>query len=423
MEECNQRPERVGLHGLVMDFVRILVRRNRVFQGLFCVVGLWVNNGIFAADTADSLPAVDDLIREGVELVDEGKYDPAIERLKAALVHEPKSILARYELSYALYKAGRFSEAKRHLRRAMRHPDHSELVYQLLGNAYDQTGRTGKAIRFYRKGLERFPSAGNLHLEMGVVAANSGDWASALGWWERGVLVDSRHSSNYFWASKAMARAHEFGWALMYGEAFCNLERNTSRTMEMSIDLVSYYRHSVRMVKRGDARYTPTVRLSRTLPGPAAETSKSGMADPIALIHQLQGIMETALLLLLEERGDAEDHPLRLRDIHQWRAITLELLGTTLKDDVTGKGGARRHAVLAWWSALDDKGVFEAYNYWLLTFGDKAESSLWAKENTEQLEMLYEHLNEFSMPVDGVVYTSRLAGLERNVDQGIENKP
>lgn len=175
-----------------------------------------------------------ELKNQAIELMDNGKIDESLKLLEQAQQIAPEYINIPYEIAFAYQLAKNYDKSIEIAKPLLKHPDVFDQVYQLIGNSYDLKGDKEKAIKIYDKGIKKFPNSGKLYLEKGIVIASQEKWFEALDVWEKGIIADPTHSSNYFYASQVLTQTDEKIWGIYYGEIFLNLEPNTQRTSQIS---------------------------------------------------------------------------------------------------------------------------------------------------------------------------------------------
>nr|GFC49048.1 hypothetical protein [Tanacetum cinerariifolium] len=147
-----------------------------------------------------------------IKLMDEGKLDESIALLQEARRLDPARSTYSYELSYAYYQQKKYSQAIELAEPLLKLPDANDRTFELLGNIYDNNGNAAKAIDTYEAGLRKFPKSGRLQLELGIMY---------------------------------MGDKNEEVWGMLYGELFMNLERNSTRTAEISKLLYDTYKSQI----------------------------------------------------------------------------------------------------------------------------------------------------------------------------------
>lgn len=181
------------------------------------------------------------LKNDAIELMDIGKINESLDILLKAQEIDPDYINVPYEIAYAYLLLKDYDKSIKIAKPLLKRKDVFDLVYQLIGNNYDLKGDKLTAIKYYDKGLKKFPNSGKLYLEKGVVIASQNKWIEALDVWEKGIVADPNHSSNYYYASQILVQTEEKIWGIYYGEIFLNLEPNTKRSLQISDILYNTY--------------------------------------------------------------------------------------------------------------------------------------------------------------------------------------
>src|SRR5690606_28824665 len=97
----------------------------------------------------------------------------------------------------------------------------------------------------YEEGMKIFPNAGNLYLERGNIYLDRGFHDEAIINYELGIKADPMFSSNYYRLALLSLNSDNKFSGLIYGEIFMNLERTSSRTIEMSKLLYDTYKNAI----------------------------------------------------------------------------------------------------------------------------------------------------------------------------------
>lgn len=172
--------------------------------------------------------------QEALNQEDKGNFEEAIRLLDEAKKLNPENIYYPYELAYAWYLNKDYKTAQKLLVDVLKEKDPTNRVYELMGNCYDYLGDAAKCISTCEAGLKRYPNSGVLHLEMGNMNRVKKDYDKAMNYYEKGIELDPKFPSNYYWAAKIYCNSTEAVWGMIYGELFINLERGGKRTEEIS---------------------------------------------------------------------------------------------------------------------------------------------------------------------------------------------
>jgi tetratricopeptide (TPR) repeat protein len=127
-----------------------------------------------------------DLLKEGVQLYDESKYDQALAKYQQALTAEPTNDAAQAEqaLTYQLLK---------------RNPNSSvgPTLYVTYGNSLDALGQFKQAEQAYRQGMKRYPDSYALYYNLGVAQAGQQQYPAAIASLQQAVARNPGHASSH----------------------------------------------------------------------------------------------------------------------------------------------------------------------------------------------------------------------------------
>jgi len=183
-----------------------------------------------------------------------GRYNEAIALIRKAQKLDPKNIRYDYELAYTLYLKKDHDKSIGLLTKLIQRPDATGKFYQLLGNIYDERKFPDKALETYRSGLLRFPNAGELYYEMGILKLKKKDLGNALYFFEQGIERDPAYPLNYYRAAKLFISSNEKVWGMIYGELYILLHPFNEKTGEISKLLYETYLKQVAIVPGGQAK-------------------------------------------------------------------------------------------------------------------------------------------------------------------------
>lgn len=236
--------------------------------------------------------------------------------------------------------------------------------FQILGNSYDLYHQPDKAIQTYEEGLKKYPNAGRLYLELGVIHTDSKNMNKSLSYFEKGIQVDPDYPSNYYWASKVFSGSNNSVWGLIYGEIFMNLERGSKRTEEISKLLYDTYKQGITILS--DTAYE--VSFASNNIDISYLTAKDKPPLPFGpMIYE-----PTLLLSLISEKTIDLNSLSRIRE----RFIKLYYEnGYNMKYPIN---------VFEYQNKVLQTGHMEAYNHWLLMIGNENEFDNWIKEKENE---------------------------------------
>lgn len=319
--------------------------------------------------------------RAAISLMNEGKFAESIKLLEEAQQLEPDDINYPYEIAYAYYAIKDFKNAVKYLEGILKHKDVNDRVYQLLGNTYDNLGKPEKAIETYEAGLKEYPSSGNLYLEMGVMQMGNKDYNKALTYYEKGIEMDPRFPSNYYWASRIYCSSTEEVWGMIYGEIFMNLERNSKRTSEISKLLFDTYKSEIKFTS--DTSFTVSFSQNATIDIATLSDTKK-MKLPFGI-----GVYEPTLIF----------SALTVRSIN---IHALDTIRSNFVDHFFSNGHDKEYPniLFSYQQQIKKAGHMEAYNYWLLMKGDEERFDQWHAANKDKWDAFVKWFTENKLKVD-----------------------
>ena len=179
-------------------------------------------------------PAEVSILRAGIALYDQGRYDEAITRFEEVLMANPDNVSAMYETALTYSKKGELQKAFDLAGRgAAFHSPALPQFYGLIGNVLDGNGEPQRAVEVYQKGLEVAPNAGTLHYNLAVTYRTSlKDRAAAKAALKQGALVDPNHSGIQILLALMFAEDDFKTPALLAASRFLVLEPGSARTVQ-----------------------------------------------------------------------------------------------------------------------------------------------------------------------------------------------
>lgn len=299
--------------------------------------------------------------RDAIKLEDEGRYDEALNLLAEAKKLDPDNTVYKYEESYVWYMQKQYQKVIDSLVVLKDKPDSFDRLYQLLGNSYDILKQGPKAIAIYDEGIKKFPKSGPLYLERGVIPLDDKKYEEALPFFEQGIAVDPAFPSNYYWAAKIYCNSTESIWGMLYGELFMNLERNSSRTAEISKLLYDTYKSQITFPSPGKA----AVSFSKNA---LIDPGKPGKLPYSAVYEPAMGIA------VITETGI---------DINSLDRIRQNFLKFYFDKGFNTK---YPNVLLDYQNKITQAGCMEAYNHWLLMKGEEDTFNTWKAQNPAKWE-------------------------------------
>lgn len=318
--------------------------------------------------------------KEAIKLMDNGEIEKSIKLLEEAKKLDPKNIDYPYEIAYAHYLKKDYKTAIKILEPIKNHADANDRVFQLLGNSYSMNGQREKAINAYEQGLKKFPNSGKLFLELGNVEMFVKEYGKALDFYEKGIYVDPKFPSNYFWAAKIYCGSSEEVWGMIYGEIFMNLERNSKRTAEISKLLFDTYQREIEFTD--DSSFSVSFSKNNVI-------NINDLKDPNNFkIPFGVGVYEPTLML-------------SMLTVNSVNITTLNIIRSTFVDIYFTNGYDKTHpnALFSYQKQVKEAGHFEAYNHWILMKGDETAFAKWQNENKEKWDSFLKWFRENGLKI------------------------
>jgi hypothetical protein len=306
-------------------------------------------------------------VYDAVKLIDAEKYDEAIGMLRECEKIDPKEYTYPYEIALAYTYNKQYDKAIDQLLKIKNYENLRADYYQLLGNNYDYLEKPEKAIATYDEGLKKFPDAGRLYLERGVVFEFEKKYDEAIASYEKGMRVEPNYPSNYYRAAKIYLKTNDRLSGLIYGEIFMNLERTTSRTREMSEQLYEGYKSSMIFVSQDQKKteFCPAVI--------DAEKYDKNKLLPLCMNFALSFVVA-----MMKHHEFNYDNLVQIRQDFLPEYQKLKLNNSP-------------NVLLNYFKTMEDKKVFNAYNYYIFQAANKDAFAEWQTKNQDE----YNHFEDW----------------------------
>lgn len=173
------------------------------------------------------------LIKQGIQLHDQGKYPQAIEKYQQALKIDPNNMQAEFEMSFSLYASGKGTDAITHLQNLIDKKDPlSAQAYDLLGSIYDDNKEVDKAITAYQQGIKADPKYQRLRYNLALAYLRQGKYPEAELSAIEAIKLDPKHASSQQLYATAALNQNKTLCALLGYCSFLMLEPQTKRSTE-----------------------------------------------------------------------------------------------------------------------------------------------------------------------------------------------
>jgi len=330
---------------------------SKIFKLLLLILFISFSHSAFSQTNKEKAEAK---YRDGIKLVDNGKYDEGIRLYQEALKFDPDNILYLYEIGYTYYAQGNYDKAADQFEELTDRSDTFDQVYSMLGNSYDILGKSEKAMKTYDEGLKKFPKSGSLYLEKANVFNAHKKYEEALKLYEKGIQVEPAFPSNYYWASIFYCSSDQKVWGLIYGEIFMNLEPNSKRTETISKLLFDTYDKGISI--KDTNNYSISL-YKRIISG---ETDKDKLTT-------FGSFYETTYLL-----SAIGEKRIQLNSLDRLRTKFLKIYFES------GKNVEYPNVLFDYQKKVMDAGHLETYNKWIVSKGMSDDFEEWKAANKDK---------------------------------------
>lgn len=302
-------------------------------------------------------------VYDAVTLIDEEKYNEAITILRECEKIDPQEYTYPYEIALAYTYNKEYDKAVSELKKIKNYNDVKADYYQLLGNNFDYQGKPELAIATYNEGLKKFPNAGRLYLEKGVMYEAEKP-LEAIKIYEKGIEAEPMYPSNYYRAAKVYLNTNDRLSGLIYGEIFMNIERTTKRTQEMSELLYKGYKNSMTFVSSNEKR-----------------------TDFCPSVIDIDKFEKNNLMPLCS--NFAFGFVLAMTEFDEFNYINLmQMRKIFLKEylNINKKVKNSPNVLINYFKTMEDNNVFNAYNHYLFQIANADDFTKWQEKNKEEYD-------------------------------------
>jgi hypothetical protein len=209
----------------------------------------------------------------------------------------------------------------------------------------------------------------------------------AVRYWEAGIVANPGFTSNYYWLAKYYASTSERVWAVMYGEMFISLERNTERTMEISELIAKVYKTAI--------KWPPSDTIQMEFTKSLVSDSKSGVTLPFEQVFQ-QCAQKAADSL---ERTGADS--LGYEELCKFRNLFIYYWY------LQGLSSAYPVALFDWIHEFPDPSYIESYHRWLFLKGNEDAFQSWYYTKPEIYNGFVSWFKKHPLKISRETYFSR----------------
>jgi len=197
-------------------------------------------------------PEIETMYNDARNYMSSGNLAQAIAIYQQAIQLAPGQMVLHRELGRCYYMMGNYEESKNVLDPIITSGDADDQTYQAMATCLKLSGDKKKAKAMLQKGIEHYPHSGLLYHDMGKLYDDDNETVYALETWLDGIQADPAYHVNYYEAARTYMGTNKTTWAIIYGEIFVNIERETPRAQETKAMLMEAYKQLFGNMTTGD---------------------------------------------------------------------------------------------------------------------------------------------------------------------------
>lgn len=143
---------------------------------------------------------------EGIKLHDKGDYEGAIELYKKALVLNPASVQAKYEMASSYLQLKDYANSLKYSNMAITaNSDYVDQAYILKGSALDLSGKSKEAVKIYKEGIRKYRTNYLLYYNLALTTSKLEEYGEAADALVKGLQINPVHASSHLLLGNIMA--------------------------------------------------------------------------------------------------------------------------------------------------------------------------------------------------------------------------
>lgn len=322
-----------------------------------------------------------DIVKEGVALHDEGKYQEALEKYKRALQIDKKGSTAYYEMGYTYQAMKQYDLAIKAYDKVIKIGEQTETLltaYMNKATILDDTGRPKDALKLYKKIIDIYPNHYLLHYNFGITNFRLENFEEAETAFANAILLNPGHASSHRALGSLLQYLNKRPQALLAQYFFLLVEPKTDRGAESYANLTELLQKGVEKVG-GESANKININLSPAF--------IEGEDTSFALAEMM--LSASAALRYMEKNKGKSDEQLFVDQTNSFFSILSE----------SQEKNKDRHEGIYWefyvnfFAKLQKAGHVEAFCYHISqSEGEVVEK--WMKENGEKIDAFYKWLQE-----------------------------
>lgn len=238
---------------------------------------------VFANSLFAQVAIINDFITEGIKLHDKGDYKGAIDLYKKALVINPRSDYANYELASTYMAVKDYGNAIKHSDKVIAAgAGYLDQAYILKASALDLSGKPIEAIKTYKKALQKFTGNHLLYYNLALTSFKLKAYKDVEDALQKAIKINPHHASSHLLLGNSMIVQDKRVKGILALYNFLLLEPKGNRTMAALQALEDQYKKGIKKIPDEDDEFYTAELMLTTL-----ESAKTNEANKNRSWHEL----------------------------------------------------------------------------------------------------------------------------------------
>ena len=313
------------------------------------------------------------LVGDGILYYQEGMYDDARNLYEQALVEDPKSSLALYEMALLYYDQKQYDKAIEYAELALKYDKSSQKQALLLkGSALDNMGESKEALKIYKKAVKRYGDDHLVHYNIGLTYWRAGDVERAEDHLHEAVMIKSDHLNSHYLICYIQQNQGRVLEGLLSGLFYLSLAPDSPLAEELLEELHQSY---FKQVERGEGN---VINISLN------EWEGAGALASMKLMIPLLAASKTSM----EEEAGA-----KMTKGESFVFMTKGFL-ESLPREAYFDGTIWTEIYLPYFQRLQYHGLIEPFTYYA-AMSKPGWSEKWLEEHSPEMDQFYSRMEEF----------------------------
>lgn len=176
---------------------------------------------------------IENFVKEGIQLHDNGNYDKAIEVYKKALKLDPNSPLVNYEIAFSYFTNGDYKMAIKHSNVVLeQNTDYMLEAYMTKASALDMLGKTKESIKLFEKAIKKTQEHYLLYYNLALNYYKLNDLNNAEKNVIKAIELNPNHSSSHLMLANIHNQKGHSVQTLLATHYFLFLEPSSQRSAD-----------------------------------------------------------------------------------------------------------------------------------------------------------------------------------------------